>query len=500
MTEQPARTAYCHKIRYGVTRAPDTIGMDGSYAPGIAVSPTLVELVYSAARDNKPTGVSASVTGWFVKDGKRVDPESTVTVHFTDGPEGWPDWLAAEARLHDPEPAAVQPPADRGAVLREAAQHLLARCPHLGKADALRKCTCPAAEELLRLASQEPGADDYTSAREDLLRRLADEAQPECRASLSGHCLREAQSESACDTEAGECLYGGRPADEAQQTAPAAAYGDGKGRVYCLGCASAVAANVPLTAADVDHWELCPSCGRHVIDVARATAEAQPDEHDDELLPAWEAVYEPGNVSDYLIGYANDEAPAKAAAEAWLRSQKDEVGRLEWTPWGTATAMPSGYDHWFELSEHHGDGIPTGPGIVVRRRVDARDDVCDFANADPCPISQCCKRDTAEQEQTVEPATETQPAADGWCGATEIVPDREVQRLAATGLVGYQQDCGRLLHCLHHKPAPASRYVDFQEVTAEDLPDGGICVHPSCGADLLAVQPATGTQQDGVQR
>lgn len=81
----------------------------------------------------------------------------------------------------------------------------------------------------------------------------------------------------------------------------------------------------------------------------------------------------------------------------------------------------------------------------------------------------------------------TPPAA--WRGATEIVPDREVQHLAATGLVGYRQDRGRLLHCLHHKPVPASRYVDFQEVTAEDLPDGGICVQPSCGADLLAVRP-----------
>jgi hypothetical protein len=87
-----------------------------------------------------------------------------------------------------------------------------------------------------------------------------------------------------------------------------------------------------------------------------------------ELLPVWEAVYEPGNVSDYLIGYTNDEAPAKAAAEAWLRSQAKVTGRLEWEPWGTATALPDGYDAWFELSEHHDDGIPTGPGLIVRRR------------------------------------------------------------------------------------------------------------------------------------
>lgn len=51
------------------------------------------------------------------------------------------------------------------------------------------------------------------------LQRIAVEAQqrtdtPECSASLSGNCLREAESETACDTEAGECVHGGRPATE----------------------------------------------------------------------------------------------------------------------------------------------------------------------------------------------------------------------------------------------------------------------------------------------
>ena len=88
-----------------------------------------------------------------------------------------------------------------------------------------------------------------------------------------------------------------------------------------------------------------------------------------ELLPAWEVMYEPGNVSDYLIGYANSEAAAKGAAEAWMRSEKDEVtGRLEWVPWGDVTPMPDGYDRWFELAQRHDDGIDTGPGIAVRHR------------------------------------------------------------------------------------------------------------------------------------
>ncbi|MGQ3551738.1 hypothetical protein [Streptomyces rochei] len=47
--------------------------------------------------------------------------------------------------------------------------------------------------------------------------RMADETattetQAECTASRTGACLREAESETACDTEAGECAHGGHPA------------------------------------------------------------------------------------------------------------------------------------------------------------------------------------------------------------------------------------------------------------------------------------------------
>lgn len=83
------------------------------------------------------------------------------------------------------------------------------------------------------------------------------------------------------------------------------------------------------------------------------------------VLPLWEAVYEPGNVSDYLIGYANTEAAAKGAAEAWMRSQAEVTGRLEWVADEQLTT--GRYDRWYELIEHHDDGVPTGPGIIVRR-------------------------------------------------------------------------------------------------------------------------------------
>jgi hypothetical protein len=108
-------------------------------------------------------------------------------------------------------------------------------------------------------------------------------------------------------------------------------------------------------------WLCIPS---HDTAEAKAKAEQMLDDHAAEVLPAWEVMYEPGNVSDYLIGYANDEAPAKAAAEAWLRSQKDETGRLEWVE----QRPLDGYDTEFELVERHDDGVDTGPGITVRHR------------------------------------------------------------------------------------------------------------------------------------
>ncbi|MEH0417861.1 hypothetical protein [Streptomyces sp. B21-083] len=40
MTDQPDRTPYCTKIRYGITGAPTIDGdeMDGSYAPGVGLA------------------------------------------------------------------------------------------------------------------------------------------------------------------------------------------------------------------------------------------------------------------------------------------------------------------------------------------------------------------------------------------------------------------------------------------------------------------------------
>lgn len=139
---------------------------------------------------------------------------------------------------------------------------------------------------------------------------------------------------------------------------------------------------------DSEYTHACPWCQ---IEKLHTDAAA-------ELMPVWEAVYEPGNVSDYLIGYMNDQDAATGAAEAWLRSQAEVTGRLEWVPWGDVTPMPDGYDRWFELAQRHDDGVDTGPGITVRRR------------KDPAPAPPVAPLAASQpSEAPVEPDTATRP-------------------------------------------------------------------------------------------
>jgi hypothetical protein len=142
MTDQPTRTPYCTKIRYGITGAPilDCDEMDGSHAPGVGVAPKLVELVYSAPRDGKAAAVSASVTGGWTRFGRPGDGE--IAVHFTSDPASWPAWLAAEARLHDPAVSSagvVQlPPTNQAALRDRIAEALL---DHLSRTADIRRDT-----------------------------------------------------------------------------------------------------------------------------------------------------------------------------------------------------------------------------------------------------------------------------------------------------------------------------------------------------------------------
>ena len=225
---QPERTPYCHKIRYGVSGAPDTTGMEGSYASGLSIDPTLVELVYSTARDGKPASLSASVRGWVMRDGVRVnpdDPDDQMLVHFKNGPDGWPAWLAAEARLHDPE-RATAPPVDRAALRERIAAAIIESdgvpshefAAKLHRAAALREADAVLAvlpEPADRAAVLREAADalwnhprataidsDFRSAS-DVLRRLAGET-PATEAQRCPSCDHEAKYHAADD---GRCWF-----------------------------------------------------------------------------------------------------------------------------------------------------------------------------------------------------------------------------------------------------------------------------------------------------
>jgi hypothetical protein len=97
--------------------------------------------------------------------------------------------------------------------------------------------------------------------------------------------------------------------------------------------------------------------------------------------------------------------------------------------------------------------------------------------------------------------TEDAASADQVAGARQSDdPDR---------IVAYRSRGGRLLRCLAHHPGrEAIGSGDFRPVTADELPDGGICTYPTpagslslrCGVDVLIPQPAAGARQDGAQQ
>jgi len=191
------------------------------------------------------------------------------------------------------------------------------------------------------------------------------------------------------------------------------------------------------------------------------------------------------HLADAVLAVLPEPAPTTnaPATECSAQHRRFDDGRL------CIRAAQHHGDHIDERGYHWSDTVavyPVSDG-TFRRGPDVRTGLRRLADETPDIEEQPTRPDTAP------PAPATEP----WRGATELATEREIVARAATGLVGYRQGRGTLLHCIAHKPAPASRWADFHEVTAEDLDDGGICVHPRCGRDLLAPWPAAGARQDG---
>ncbi|MFF7880983.1 hypothetical protein ACH40F_08105 [Streptomyces sp. NPDC020794] len=102
---QPLRIPIGRNVTYAVRGMPKVANQ---YGPGFLL-PTEVSLTYRATEDSQLGRFHAYVKGHWLRDGEQVPSgEKLPGQHYYGDPASWPDWLAAEARLHDPD--AAEPP------------------------------------------------------------------------------------------------------------------------------------------------------------------------------------------------------------------------------------------------------------------------------------------------------------------------------------------------------------------------------------------------------
>jgi hypothetical protein len=113
MTDAIDRIPIARSVVYAVKGAPE---VPAQYTTGLTLAPTEITLTYRSAPDGQLGRVHAYVKGWWMRDGERYPADKPVGQHYYSDVGQWPDWLAAEARLHDPDaatPAGRAPAADR---------------------------------------------------------------------------------------------------------------------------------------------------------------------------------------------------------------------------------------------------------------------------------------------------------------------------------------------------------------------------------------------------
>ncbi|MBE4783941.1 hypothetical protein [Streptomyces caniscabiei] len=97
-----ARFPVAQSVVYIVRGMPE---VPDEYTKGLTIAPTEITLTYRATPDGQLGRIHAYVKGWWMKDGARVPMDKPVGRHFHGDLASWPEWLAAEARLHDPAQA-----------------------------------------------------------------------------------------------------------------------------------------------------------------------------------------------------------------------------------------------------------------------------------------------------------------------------------------------------------------------------------------------------------
>ncbi|WP_086562016.1 hypothetical protein [Streptomyces africanus] len=101
------RIPLAYSVHYAVRGLPEVPNL---YGAGV-IAPCEITLTYRAVPDSQLGRLHAYVAGRLWIDGAEVPSLSggLYGQHYDDGLGGWPEWLAEEARLHDPERVAVEP-------------------------------------------------------------------------------------------------------------------------------------------------------------------------------------------------------------------------------------------------------------------------------------------------------------------------------------------------------------------------------------------------------
>jgi hypothetical protein len=102
------RIPLAHSVHYAARGLPE---VPNQYGPGV-LRPSEITLTYRSAPDSQLGRVHAYVAGRIWVDGKEQPllPGGLFGQHYFDGLDGWPEWLAEEARLHDPDAAKAADP------------------------------------------------------------------------------------------------------------------------------------------------------------------------------------------------------------------------------------------------------------------------------------------------------------------------------------------------------------------------------------------------------
>lgn len=94
------RFPVARSVVYVVRGAPE---VPDEYNETRTIAPTELSLTYRATADSQLGRIHAYVKGWWMQDGARVHAEAVGRHFWGRDLASWPEWLATEARLHDPE-------------------------------------------------------------------------------------------------------------------------------------------------------------------------------------------------------------------------------------------------------------------------------------------------------------------------------------------------------------------------------------------------------------